>query len=175
MANLVLTVIGQDRPGLVSALSDAVAAHGGSWDQSRMAHLGGKFAGIVLIGLPDDSVESLQAALRGLRDDGLLEVTMTPAGQAAQVADGRRLVLDLVGADRPGIVREVSRALAAAGVGIEELQTATREAPMAGGLLFEVQAVLEVPAAVAEDDLRRELEQIAQEFMVDIALEDDTP
>lgn len=173
MANLVLSVIGEDRPGLVSALSDVVAAHGGSWDQSRMAHLGGKFAGIVLVGLPDDEVTALRTALAGLSDQGLLEVAMTPAGEpVAVVAGRRRLVLDLVGADRPGIVREVSTALASHGVGIEELHTATREAPMAGGLLFEVQAVLAVPGTIAEEDLRRALEQIAQEFVVDLAPDD---
>jgi glycine cleavage system regulatory protein len=45
--SLVLTVIGDDRPGLVERLSAAIGKHGGNWLQSSMSHLSGKFAGIV--------------------------------------------------------------------------------------------------------------------------------
>ena len=67
MKSMILTVIGPDRPGLVRALAQTVAAHGGSWLESRMARLSGQFAGIVLV----DAEDSLVPALQALEQEGL--------------------------------------------------------------------------------------------------------
>ena len=150
-AHLVLTVIGADRPGLVSAVSAPVERHGGSWQQSQMARLAGEFAGIVLAG------DGLRVDVR--RTDAPAESSPTS------------VALHLLGTDRPGIVAEISRTIAAHGVGIESLATDLREAPMAGGLLFEVTAELTVPAQAGLETLRAALEQIADELMVDLSLE----
>ncbi len=173
MATLVLTVIGDDRSGLVSALSGVIAAHGGSWERSQMARLAGKFAGIVLVAVPDDRADSLIGELRPLSADGLLDITVERSRDDDGPEGATRLSLELMGADRPGIVHDISRALATRGVSIEELQTATREAPMSGGLLFEARATLLAPASVAIADLRGVLEELANELMVDIALSTD--
>ena len=63
MATLVLTLIGDDRAGLVNAVAEVVARHGGNWERSQMAELAGKFAGIVLVTVPDDSVDALVSAV----------------------------------------------------------------------------------------------------------------
>ena len=68
---LVLTVIGEDRPGLVEALADLISAHQGSWDESRMARLAGHFAGVVQIHLPEANAQGLISALPGLAEQGL--------------------------------------------------------------------------------------------------------
>ena len=170
MAALVLTVIGDDRPGLVSAVSASVSAHGASWEQSQMARLGGKFAGILLVEVPDDRVSALTDELVGLAAKGL-HVSVEQTGEPAEEGTAR-LRLDLLGADRPGIVAEISAVLAARGVGLEELSTGVREAPMAGGMLFEAHAVLAAPPAVGTDQLRGVLEELADELMVEISLSD---
>ena len=77
MSTLVLTAIGDDRPGLVDALSGAITAHGGSWEESRMARLGGKFAGIVAVELPEHQVAGLRAALAEIEG---LRITVDGAG-----------------------------------------------------------------------------------------------
>ena len=43
--NLLLTYVGEDRPGIVQELSALVSAHGGNW-LSKMSRMGGRFAGI---------------------------------------------------------------------------------------------------------------------------------
>ncbi len=171
MAKLVLTVIGDDRPGLVSAVSGAVADHGGNWVEGQMARLAGKFVGIVLVDVPDERAGDLEAAVQA-RTDGLLDVTVTPTEQTG-VPLGRTLRLHLLGNDRPGIVQHVSQVLAEHGVSIDELETVTREAPMGGGPLFETEAVLRAPEGVAVETLRAALEQIAGELMVDLELTSD--
>ena len=164
MASLVLTVIGDDRAGLVSALAEVIADHGGNWERSQMAELAGKFAGIVLVTVPDASVDDLDAALAPLA--GILDVHAHIGGD--EVTDAKVFSLHLLGNDRPGIVRELSGVLSALGVSIDRLTTETREAPMAGGILFEAEAVLEAPRSVDADELRTALEDLANELMVDI-------
>ncbi len=168
MATFTLTCIGDDRPGLVSALSAPIKAHGASWDRSQMARLAGKFAGILLVAVPDDRAEALAADLTALEEIGLLvalERTDAPAGRPSQ-----RLSLDLLGADHPGIVAEISASLAEKGIGIEELSTDVREAPMSGGMLFEARAVLAAPPGTDTEALRSLLETLADELMVEIHL-----
>ncbi len=168
MATLVLTVIGDDRAGLVNAVAEVVARHGGNWEQSQMAELAGKFAGIVLITVPDTASEALIAALEPLQ--GMLDISAQVGAPAAEPAPSAtcRFVLDLVGSDRPGIVREITDVLASHGVNIDTLRTETRDAPMSGGRLFEAHALLEAPAATDVGALRVALERLADELMVDI-------
>ena len=173
MPRLVLTVIGDDRAGLVSALADVVTAHDGNWEDSQLAELAGRFAGIVVVGVPAERVDELTSALHEL--DGLLEVTSHPgaegaAGGVADDADAQRLTVDLLGNDSPGIVREVSSVLSRHELSIETMTTETREAPMAGGLLFEAHVAVEVPASTDLADLRADLERLATELLVDIAV-----
>ena len=170
MATLVLTVIGDDRSGLVSALSGVIADHSGSWERSEMARLAGKFAGIVVVAVPEDRAEALIIDLGPLREQGLLDVSVERGSDSAPVIEATRLNLELVGADRPGIVYDISRVLAARQVGIENLRTATREAPMFGGMLFEASATLLAPPASPIAELQAVLEELANELMVDLSL-----
>jgi glycine cleavage system regulatory protein len=171
MATFILTVIGQDRPGLVSALSAPVKAHGASWTRSQMSRLAGKFAGIVLVSVADERLDALAADLTALEDQGLqvaIERTDEPVER-----ESLRLHLDLLGADHPGIVAEVSASLAARGVSIEELTTDVHEAPMAGGMLFEARAVLAAPPTTSTEALGSMLEGLADELMVEIRLSEE--
>ena len=170
MTTLILTVIGDDRPGLVSTVSAPVSAHAGNWERSRMARLAGKFAGIVQVSAPDARVEALVADLVALAAQGL-QVTIERTDQVAE-REARHLHLELLGADHAGIVAEVSIALAELGVSIEELSTDVVEAPMAGGRLFQARASLVAPAALGTDQLRLVLEQLAHDLMVDVRLSD---
>ena len=177
MATLVLTVIGDDRAGLVDALAGPIAQHGGNWDRSHMARLAGKFAGIVVVSVPDDRADDLTAELGTLTAQGLLDVTVAiaaadgPAPAHAHAHD-EMLPLHLIGQDRPGIIREVASALAQRHVSIEELQTSASSAPMSGELLFEATATLRMPADTDPADLRATLEAIANELMVDLDVTD---
>ncbi len=168
--SLVLTVLGADRPGLVESIARVVAEHGANWVESRMAHLAGKFAGILRVEVDADKAESLAAALRSLGAAGL-ESIVSPDPAACGLASSAPLVqLDLVGQDRPGIVREISRVLAAHGVNVEELRTECTSAPTTGQPLFRATAELRLPAGVAQDALRVALEAVAADLMVDITL-----
>ena len=169
ITSLVVTVIGPDRPGIVSKLSAHAQRFGANWAGSRMASLAGQFAGIVHFEVPPDNAEALAAALRDLESSDLRVVIVR--GEGAPVPAGRRAVkLELVGHDRPGIVRDLSSSLAERGVSIEELHTEIVSGAMSAEHLFKVKALLLVPKSVTNDELRRGLEALANEMMVDIAL-----
>ncbi len=168
MATLVLTVIGDDRAGLVDALAGPIADHGGNWDRSHMARLAGKFAGIVVVTLPDEHVDSLGASLESVQAQGLLDVRIALAAPDGPVDAASIMQLHLIGQDRPGIIREVANALARRDISIEELETSTISAPMSAEQLFEATASLRLPVDADLDALRITLEAIANELMVDL-------
>ena len=169
MSDLVLTLIGPDRPGIVEAIAEPIARHGGNWLESRMAHLAGKFAGILRIEVAAEQASALMVSLRALERSGLaLTIEAGPAEPAGSGA--RTFLLDLVGLDRPGIVREISRALVEHGVNIEELTTDRTTAPMSGELLFRSRARVSLPADVDPEHVRRRLERLAGDLMVQVSL-----
>jgi glycine cleavage system regulatory protein len=173
MTDLVLTLIGPDRPGLVEAVAVIVRAHGGNWLESRMARLGGKFAGILRAELPADAVPAASKALSDLETRGL-RVVVEAQGPVERrpEAGGLRMDLEVVGVDRPGIVREIFQLLAAAAINVEELATDRRSAPMSGEILFEARAVVHVPPGADLATLRGALERAARDLMVDVRLQD---
>jgi len=168
MRDLVLTLIGPDRPGLVESLAKRVAAHDGNWVESRMAHLAGQFAGILRVQVPAEKVPALQAAVAELEKDGLRVVAQSGARPESEGV--RAMELQVVGQDHPGIVRDISEVLLRHGVNIQELTTDQVSAPMAGGLLFSAKARLHVPAATDTERLRDDLEAIVDDLMVDLTL-----
>lgn len=172
---LVLTVIGEDRPGLVEALAGLISTHSGSWDESRMARLAGHFAGVVQVHLPEDRAAGLIEALPSLSGQGL-DVTVVDSDWSMASVDRRdSLTLELVGQDRPGIVREISSALAGLGVNVQDLRTAVESAPMSGERLFRAQAELAPPADMELEAIRSALESLADDMMVDVTLDASPP
>lgn len=162
-----LTAIGDDRAGLVAALAEVIAAHGGNWERSQMAELAGKFAGIVVVSVPAERTDQLTRALRSL--GGLLEISTHPGVEAEPTA-GEVLTIDLLGTDRPGIVHEVSAVLHRHQLSIDTIETTTREAPMAGGQLFEAHVVVRVSQGADPAAMRADLERLADELLVDITV-----
>ncbi|GGB87865.1 amino acid-binding ACT protein [Knoellia flava TL1] len=179
---LVLSVIGDDRAGLVKALADVIAANDGNWERSHLSELAGKFAGIVVVTVPDDRAGALREALAPL--EGLLDVTVHGAADEATAADvgGQgtdeapvRVRVELLGNDHPGIVGAVSGVLADHGLSVSELVTGTRPTPEAGGQLFDAVATATAPAGTDLPALQSALEELATEIMVDLTLDAPEP
>jgi len=167
-SRLVTTLVGPDRTGLVESVARVVAGHGGNWLESRMCRLGGEFAGILHLEIPAAQQAALLAALQGIPG---LTVVAQSAQPAATPATGRQTSLEIVGSDRPGIVRDITGALARAGVNVEEFASEISSAPMSGEPLFKATARLHLPVGCNLTALKAELEKIAADLLVDVALE----
>lgn len=171
--SLVLTVLGDDRPGLVESVSEIVVAHGGEWVGSRMASLVGKFAGLLHVNIPDDKVEAFTAAVQSGQLSNLQVLVEAASSQNAEAESSRGLVLELVGQDRPGIVHQISQAISKLNINVDELETSVFEASMSGELMFQAKVHLGVPEATDVGQLRDVLEDLGNELMVDIQLDDE--
>jgi len=163
---LVMTIIAPDRTGLVESLARVVADHGGNWLESRMCRLGGEFAGILRIEVPAGKRSALLTALQKIQG---LNVTVRADEAKAVAGAARQTRLELVGHDRPGIVRDISAALARAGVNVEEFSSEIASAPMSGEPLFKAAARLQLPEGCDLGALKKDLEKIAADLLVDIS------
>ena len=168
--SIVLSVLSDDRPGIVEALSDVLARHDGNWTESSMLSLAGKFAGILLAELPGDQAESFMASVSALEEQGI-KVVAEASPADARAEDSRYVALELVGQDRPGIVHEITEVLARHSVNVQELETTVQSASMSGERLFLAHAKVFIPGGADTDKLRDELEDLANELMVDLSLE----
>jgi glycine cleavage system regulatory protein len=138
-----------------------------------MASFAGQFAGILLMDVASDRVDDLRAALQQLEVKGLrLVVEQSPVVEAAAAKRGRVLKLELIGQDRPGIVRDISRVLAEQQVSISDFHTARSSASFSGEAMFKATALLRLPHGLDENALQRALESLANELMVDLELQD---
>lgn len=172
MRTVVVSLIAADRPGLVAELAATVAEQGGNWLESQLGRLGGTFAGAVLVELEEERVEGLSAAVRDLRDVDVVEVTAATTAAATSDPGDTPVRVVAVGQDQPGIVREVTRALAARGLGIRDFRSATSDAPMSGERLFEAVAIVGMAPDVDLTDLRTALDEVSAELSLDIRLDD---
>jgi glycine cleavage system regulatory protein len=168
---VVMTVISPDRTGVVEAIARTVADHGGNWLESRMCRLGGEFAGILRVEIPAEKKSALLDALQKLQSNGL-QIVIRADPPAAAAAAGRQTRLEIVGNDRPGIVREITRALARAGVNVEEFSSEVVSAPMSGETLFKAAARLQLPVPCDLAALKKDLEKIAADLLVDVSFEE---
>lgn len=166
----IVTFIGDDKPGLVEQLSRVIESNRGNWHESRLSQLGGKFTGLILVSLPEDSGAQLEAELEALSSSGL-SVRVTPAGSDKAAPDCRAITLTVVGPDRLGIIREISRALAERQVNVVELDSHVVSAPMSAEMMFNARIDAHIPASIDLDDLEDALEEIANLMTLDIDLE----
>ena len=167
----IVTLFGTDHPGVIESISSTAAQHGANWQESQMTRLAGRFSGIICLSCPGGQTEALEQGLHALARDGLeLRVERSAADDAAEA--GFSLGVDLVGHDRPGLLGELSGALASRKVNIVNLHTECTSAPMSGEPLFHARAELVCPAGLQVEQLRETLEELGQNLMVDIQLDE---
>lgn len=166
---IVLTIIAQDKPGIVKRVSGVIRAHGGAWHQSSMSQLAGRFAGILLGQVPEENVDACLAELEALDSEGLSVVAQR--GDPEVEAGGKAYHLELVGNDRPGIMADITAVLAAHQVNVLGLETLVESASMAGGDLFRAYASLRLPEGSEAAEVEAALEALADDLMVDITFE----
>jgi glycine cleavage system regulatory protein len=166
---VILSVVGSDKPGLTQAVADAVLSAGGNWLESHLSRLAGKYVGSVLVELDRSSLSTLYDAVAAVDAAGL-HVVIVPSGEDHPIL-GDTLLLEVVGHDRLGIVREVTTALAGLGVNIEDLVTRIEDSSWSGRPLFRLNGRIAVPANVSEEDVRESLEALSGEIMVDLTVQ----
>ena len=167
--HLVITLTGPDQVGLVERFTRLVLDYQGNVAESRMVRLGGVFAMLVHVILPDDTFEAFRERVRGLRAEGYkLTTNLAEDWDANQYAGWMPYQISLRGADHEGILHGVAEHLAKKGVNIESLETNVVQAPMSGVNLFMMDAVVLAPPDVTLHECQKTLEEIGDQMNVEI-------
>ena len=164
--DLVFTLLGPDRPGIVKEISALVREHGGNWLESSLSHLAGHFAGLVRVTVSAEHRAALLGALAGLEASGLKVVVAEKAG--SMLDEGTRVAFEVTANDRPGLIEELTEALAQLEVNVIELHTTAESAPMATEMLFVAQFDVALPENVDEEALAARLEKLSDDIMIDM-------
>jgi len=174
LKSLVFTVFAADRPGIVRALSDVVLKTQGNWLESSLSRLGGQFAGIVHITIPEENYSSLQEALTALKDESIEVVLHTSVDVTAATNPDDKVPLEVVveANDRQGIVEEVTSALSSAHINVEQIETECISAAMAGYDLFRAYMEVSLPDEYTIDQLETLLEGVSDDLVVHIVTDD---
>jgi len=167
--NIVLTLSGSDRVGIVDSVTGILVKYDGNVETSRMARLGGEFAMLMLISLPEEQQANLEQSLQELRRQGF-QVTSKPTGQDLEQKYSGWLPfqIEVHGADHEGIVHQLAHYLTQRGINIETMETGIIPAPMSGTLFFSMNAVVLVPPALSQKDWLMDMDDVADRLNVEI-------
>lgn len=168
MKQLVLTIIGKDRPGLVEEISATILQHNGNWLTSNLSHLAGQFAGIIQVEIAETHLQAVQDALFAL--DGL-EVKIESGDSQENTDAPETLNLVITGNDRPGIVKELASVIRHKGANITHLNSRQQSAPNWGVPIFSAFATVSLPLGMCKDNVIDALEAITSDLIVDIETE----
>ncbi|MGE9290275.1 MAG: glycine cleavage system protein R [Puniceicoccales bacterium] len=165
---LLITLSGDDRPGIVHNIAAKVHAHNGNWERSRLIHLSGRFVGLLQVSVSEEERDALRSDLLSIPG---LDLTIAEGkGDPGQTATAFKVTL--VGADHPGIVSEVFGTLASLNLNVESMSTRTEAAADSGTLLFRAEAHLSSQEPVQETTLQDRLENLAQDLLVEVSAKD---
>ena len=166
---IVLTLTGHDRVGIVKEITNVLVKHGGNVENSRMARLGGEFAMLALIALDEKDLSAFEADFQKLRDEGF-QITLLPTedDHDKKYAGWLPYQIEVLGADHEGIIYEIAHHLAQQGINIEDAETTTAPAPMSGTPLFKMQATVLVPPNLPFHKWSDALEEIGDKLNVTV-------
>ncbi len=165
---IIVTLFAKDRPGIVRALSDTVLTHKGNWLESSLSRLCGQFTGIVHVEVVSSDRAALIAAFDELKSDGIHVTVQQHDGVKDDDQEVNGLQILIEANDRPGIVKEITEALAAENVNVDNIDTEVESASMAGYPIFRAHLFLAMPDDLSEDDLADVLEGVSDDVMVSI-------
>lgn len=168
ITSIVLTILANDRTGLVSELSQIANHHSANWIDSKMSRLAGRFAGLVHLQVDQQHLSGLITALEALQTKGVQIQIDQKDVQSSPSSTDDTLTVELLGQDREGIIEDISQQLAKLGVNIIDLHTEQRVASMSNELLFFAQISVILPNTISAEDVQEQLEKMSDQLMVDI-------
>jgi len=166
--DIVLTLTGRDRVGIVEEVTGVLLGLGANVGTSRMTRLGGEFAILSLVSLPEERLGDVAGAFAALQAQGYLVSTSPTEDAGGTHAGWLPFRIEVQGADHEGIVHEVARGLSARGITIESAETRTAPASTSGTPLFFMTAEVLVPPHLPEGEWIADLVESARLANVDV-------
>ena len=169
--NIVITCVGPDQVGLVDRVTALILKKSGNIEESRMARLGGEFAMLLLVTLPESNLDALNNDLTDLQSNGYHIYTRETGDKISSRFKGWvPFDLNVTGADHEGILHSITHSLAEKNINVELLDTHITSAPMSGTPLFTMNAVILVPPDLPNKTWNEPLEQAGRDANVNISV-----
>ncbi|MCD6526297.1 MAG: amino acid-binding protein [Desulfuromonas sp.] len=176
MQHFALTIIGRDRPGIVSSTAEILFQLGCNVADSSSTILGGQFAMILILSHPEISdIEQMEQAFHGLEEQGLSVFVraLKPGGEQRPDLPGELCMISVYGSDKPGIVYQVTKVLSENNINIVDLNTkliGSAERPV-----YVMMCETVLPENLDDDDLKALMDELKQQLNVDISVRTVTP
>ena len=169
--SLVISALGNDKPGIVNELSKAILGQGGNISESRMTVLGGEFAMMLLVTGNNECIDNIISKLEETGQN--LNLTLIAKETQSQESNNKRLPyqITVVSMDHPGIVHNISDFLSNRDLNIEEIETQTYPAAHTGTPMFSLDMTISVPADSSVRSLRDEFIIFCDDLNLDASLE----
>jgi glycine cleavage system transcriptional repressor len=170
LKNIVLTLTGRDKIGIVGSVTSVIVKRNGNVESSRMTRLGGEFAMLMLVTLPNNEFVKLDQDFQPLREEGYQITLLQTEDDSKKYAGWLPYEIEVTGADHEGIIHEISNHLAAQGINIENMDTSSTPAPMSGTPLFMMKGIVVVPPQLSFHIWSDALEEIGDKLNVSVKI-----
>ncbi len=170
-SQLVLSALGEDRPGIINELSRCVLNNGCNISDSRMTVLGGEFAILLLIDGNWNTIAKLEDQVAGLEERLGLSITTRRTARKATRKDLLPYGVDVVSLDQPGIVYNLAGFFSKRQINIQEMATSSYAAAHTGTPMFSVHLTIDIPASLQISVLREEFMDFCDQLNLDAVME----
>ena len=166
MKSILISVLGDDKPGLLDSLSEIIVSNDGDWVESNMSTVEAKFAGILRVNVPPKNAKKL---IKELTSSKLGLQIACEETAPVRLSDYKSYNIELIGQNHVGIINKLSHVLSNdLKANVEGIKTEVIDSSMSGEQLFKAQITLHLPKSVDERLIKDKLELIADEMMVEI-------
>jgi glycine cleavage system transcriptional repressor len=170
---LVISGLGEDRPGIVNDLSEQVLHSGANILDSRMTRLGGEFAILMLVEGNWNAIAKLEHGLPALQQSLRLTITTRRTRGEAEPAARQEMpyTVDVVSIDHPGIVNQLAGFFSRQNINIQDMYTDSYRAAHTGTRMFSVTMTIGIPESINIARLRDEFLEFCDSLNLDAVLE----
>ena len=168
---LVLTALGEDRPGIIANLADKVVKYDCNITESRMSLLGGEFAVIMLVEGKWNNVAKLEAALSNMEAELGIQLTSKRTETRQMASKAIPYTVEVLAMDNPGIVHNVSSFFSSRKINIHDVESSCFNAPHTGTAMFTLNMTIEVPSETHIATLREDFMEFSDEYNLDAIIE----
>lgn len=167
--HLIVSMIADDRPGIVKQLSDIVLNHQGNWLESSLSSLNGQFAGIVHVSVKPDNQAKLVTALEQLNENDIHVVVHEDRRLTPREEQKTKIDIQIEANDRAGIIEEIASALSSNAINVDCLETSCESASMAGYDLFHAHIEASLPENISVADVEDILNNLSDDLIAAIS------
>ena len=165
MNKIVITAIGNDKPGLVKKITSIVNSNNGNIENSKMIKIENQFAIIMDCNI-SSNIEKIEDELNSFKD---LKISYKKI-QHSNFSKKTITTYLMKGADDQGIINTISEYFTKNNINIIEVDTYIESAPITGSPLFNMKIIVEYISTISKNHINKEISKICKNLNLDIQM-----